>query len=130
MIMFAEIEPMSTMIAIMIMIVFIAMFLVFATTFAPWLQAFMSGTPVSLFSIIGMRFRKVPVKTVVIHLIMAKQAGVSISCNEMETAYLQGVDIEKITLAMIHAHREGGQFTFQELVDADLADKLDEKVGR
>lgn len=126
----AAIQPVILVFAIMMLIVFIFILLMFAITFAPWLQAYMSGTPVSLFSIIGMQFRKIPVKTVVSQLIMANQAGVNISCNEMERAYLQGVDIEKITLAMIHANREGGDFTFQELVEADLSDRLNEKLGR
>jgi hypothetical protein len=32
---------------------------------------------------------------------------------------LQGVDLEKVTLAMIHAQREGKDMLFQELVEAD-----------
>ena len=47
----------------------------------------------------------------------------------MEGAYLQGVDLEKITLALIHAKREGIEVTFQDLVQADLEDRLHEKLG-
>jgi uncharacterized protein YqfA (UPF0365 family) len=61
---------------------------------------------------------------------MAKQAGVSISCREMESAYLQGVDLEKVTLAMIHAKREGKELPFRELVEAELEDRLAEKLGK
>ena len=104
--------------------------LLFASTMAPWLQAVLSGAPVSVFSIIGMRLRRIPVRTVLRFLIMARQAGVSISCLEMESAYLQGVDLEKVTLAMIHAEREGKDMQFRELVEADLEDRLTEKLGR
>lgn len=84
----------------------------------------------SVFSIIGMRLRRIPVGTVLRFLIMARHAGVDISCHEMESAYLQGVDLEKVTLAMIHAEREGKHMLFRELVEADLEDRLAEKLGR
>ncbi len=89
-------------VAIVMVVFALLAFLVFASTFAPWLKAYSSGTPVTVFSIIGMQLRRIPVKTVLHFLIMAKQAGVNISCHEMESAYLQGVDLEKVTRAMIH----------------------------
>ena len=60
---------------------------------------------------------------------MATQAGVPVPSIEMERAYLQGVDLEKVTLALIHANREGKEFTFQKLVEADLENRLHEKLG-
>ena len=86
--------------------------------------------PVSVFSIIGMRLRRIPIGTVLRFLIMARHAGVDISCREMESACLQGVDREKVTLAMIHAKREGKDIPLQDLVEADLEDRLAEKLGR
>jgi uncharacterized protein YqfA (UPF0365 family) len=122
-------KPIVIVIAIVMVVAIVSIFFMFAMTLFPWLQAYMSGTPVSMFSILGMQFRRIPVRTVVRFLIMAKQAGVSISCSEMESAYLQGVDLEKVTLAMIHAKREGKKFQFRELVEADLEDRLAEKLG-
>jgi uncharacterized protein YqfA (UPF0365 family) len=61
-------------------------------------------------------------------LIAARQGGMVVSCTEMERALLQGVDLTKITLAAIHAKKQGLDFTFQELVDAELADQLAEKL--
>ena len=48
----------------------------------------------------------------------------------LHSAYLQGVDLEKLTLAMIHAKKQGMETTFEELVAADLEDRLAEKLGR
>ena len=54
--------------------------------------------PISVLNIVGMRFRRIEVNVVVDALIMARQAGVAVSCRQMESAYLQGVDLEKLTL--------------------------------
>ncbi|MBN2294367.1 MAG: flotillin-like FloA family protein [Pirellulales bacterium] len=118
--------------AIIVVVVFPLLFLLlFASAFfAPWLQAYTSGTPVPLISIIGMRLRRIPVQTVLRYLIMAKQSGVDISSNEMERAYLQGVDLEKVTLAMIRSEQESKGLKFQELVEADLENRLAEKLGK
>ena len=89
----------------------------------------MASAPISVFQIIGMRLRKTNVRVVVRSLIMATQAGVPVPSTEMESAYLQGVDLEKVTLALIHAHREGKTVTFRELVEADLEYRLHEKLG-
>jgi uncharacterized protein YqfA (UPF0365 family) len=80
----------------------------------------MCRVPLSVFAIIGMRFRKVNVKAVVRSLIMAQQAGIPLSTDEVERAYLQGADLEKVMHALIKAHREQKNVSFQELVEADL----------
>ena len=69
-------------------------------------------------------------RPVVKTLVMAHEAGVPLSCTEVESASLQGVDLEKITLAYIRATRENMDLTFQDLVDADLNDQLAAKLGR
>jgi len=111
-------------------LVSIAILIVFFQVCRSWMQAMVSGTPVTVFDILGMRFRRIDVEVVLKSLIMARQAGVAISCRQMESAYLQGVDLEKLTLAMIHAKKQGMEVTFEELVQADLEDRLAERLGR
>jgi len=123
-------EAIAIAAAVVIMAFSLLVLLVFAFNFLPWLRALTSGTPVSLPAIIGMRLRRVPVGTVLRFLIMARHAGLDVSCREMESAYLQGADLEKLTLAMIKAKREGMDLSFQDLVEADLEDRLAEKLGR
>jgi uncharacterized protein YqfA (UPF0365 family) len=106
----------------------LAVFIVASFTLRLWLQAVLSGVPISVFQIIGMRLRKTNANVVVRNLIAAKQAGVSLSCVELERAYLQGCDVEKLTLAMIEANRRGMNVTFQEAVDAELHGRLQEKM--
>ena len=88
----------------------------------------LSGAPISIFQIIGMRLRRTNASVIVRNLIAAKQGGVSVSCVELERAYLQGCDLEKLTLAMIEANRRGMKITFQEALDAELHDRLQEKM--
>lgn len=118
-----------TMVAVFLL-VNVAILVVFLRTFKPWLRSYMSGTPITVFDILGMRFRRTDVNAVLRALIMARQAGVAVSCRQMESAYLQGVDLEKLTLAMIRAKKQGKDVTFEELVTADLEDRLAEKLGR
>jgi uncharacterized protein YqfA (UPF0365 family) len=95
---------------------------------ALWLQAFMTKTPITMLEIIGMKFRKVNPRIVIQSMIMANQAGIALSRAELERAYLQGVDLVKITLAAIQAKKKNLDLTFQQLVDADLEGKLEEKL--
>ena len=108
--------------------------LIFRFLFLPWLRSFTSGVPIPTIEILGMRFRKVNVNAVLDALILAKQSGVDIGCRQMERAYLQGCDLETLTLAMIRAKQEGFEVTFEELaaaeVDGRLSEKLESFAGR
>ena len=127
---FAQAEIVVLVALGIVFLVNVALFVLFVKAFAPWFQAFMAGVPLPVTEILGMRFRRTDVKAVVNTLIMASQAGAPLSSTQVESAYLQGVDLEKITLAYIKATKENMDLTFQDLVDADLDCRLDEKLGR
>ena len=86
------------------------------------------GELVSLPQILGMKFRKVNPNTVMRTAIMVAQAGTPVPSAELERAYLQGVDIEKVALAFIETQKRGNKASFQDLVDAELHDRLEEKL--
>jgi uncharacterized protein YqfA (UPF0365 family) len=96
----------------------------FMTFFSTWLKAFLSGTPVMILDLIGMRMRGTDFKAVVRALIIARQGDVIIPPAEMEKAWVQGVDLDRVTLAIIRARKDNIDVTFQELVDADLDHRL------
>jgi len=102
----------------------------FVPVFAPWLQAYLSGVPLSVLDLVGMRMRKIDVRAVLRALILAHQAGAPLSSAEMQRACLQGADLEKVTLAFIRAKKEKLDITFKQLVEADLEDRLKEKLER
>lgn len=47
---------------------------------------------------------------------------------ELERAYLQGVNIEKVALAFIDTQKDGKKVLFQDTVDAELHQLLEEKL--
>jgi uncharacterized protein YqfA (UPF0365 family) len=56
-----------------------------------WFQAFVSGTPIPLFNIIGMSLRKIPPRLIVNARINLFKAGLKqISVADLETHYLAG----------------------------------------
>ncbi len=68
-----------------------------------WIQALLSKAPVSIFEIIGMRLRKVDIRTVVYSRIRAVKAGLDIPTNALETHYLAGGRVPNVITAMISA---------------------------
>ena len=113
---------------LVVLIICLCMFIVFASIFRIWLQAFMAGVHISLPQILGMKFRKVNPNTVVRTAIMVTQAGTPVPSAELERACLQGVDIEKVALAFVEMQKKGKEVPFQDLVDAELHHRLEEKL--
>ena len=68
-----------------------------------WIQATTSNAKVSLMDMIGMRFRKVDLRTVVINRIRAVKSGMDIPTNAIETHYLAGGRVNHVISAMIAA---------------------------
>ncbi len=72
--------------AVILLVLTAAMFALFASVLVPWLQANLSGARISVLRIVGMRLRRTNVKAVVRALILARQSGVDVSCDELERA--------------------------------------------
>ncbi len=105
-------------------VLFIVFLLAFFSFFRPWLKGFLAGTPISLFNLIGMRLRRSNVNLILDQGIAVAQAGHRISWPDLERAYLQKVDLEKMTLAYISSQKQNLGFTFRELVEAELEGNL------
>lgn len=103
-------------------------FMAMMMLFKPWLQGFLSGAPIPIFALIGMRLRRIDVSAVMRSLILAKQSGVELSHLDLQRAYLRGVDLEKITLAHIAAHKRRLGTSFEELVELELSDRLKDRL--
>ena len=58
-----------------------------------WIAAWASGAYERLFTLIGMRLRRVPPSTVVTARISAAKAGLAISINDLEAHYLAGGNV-------------------------------------
>ena len=71
-----------------------------------WFQAFVSGTPISLFNIVGMSLRKIPPRVIVNSYINAHKAGLKGICvADLETHYLAGGRVIDVVAALIAAQK-------------------------
>jgi uncharacterized protein YqfA (UPF0365 family) len=92
-----------------------------------WFQAYMSSADVGILSLVGMGFRQVNSKVIVIAKIMAAQAGLDInsrngiSTARLEAHYLAGGDVPKVIYAIIAAHRAMIDLDFDRAAAIDLA---------
>jgi uncharacterized protein YqfA (UPF0365 family) len=86
-----------------------------------WIAAWASGAYVGLFTLVGMRFRRVPPGVVVTAHISAVKAGLSIPINDLEAHYLAGGNVVKVVNAMISADKANIAMPFKRASAIDLA---------
>lgn len=87
-----------------------------------WFQAFVSGTPISLFNIIGMSLRKIPPRVIVNALINAHKAGLkSITTSDLETHFLAGGRVIDVVSALIAAQKANIPLDWNKATAIDLA---------
>jgi uncharacterized protein YqfA (UPF0365 family) len=92
-----------------------------------WFQAYMSSADVSIWSLVGMGFRQVPPRVIVMAKIMAYQAGLDInrrtgmSTTRLEAHYLAGGNVMNVVRALIAAQRAGIELDFDQAAAIDLA---------
>ena len=88
---------------IIVLLVLVVVVVVIGQFINLWIQAWLSNAHVSIFEIIGMRLRKVDIRTVVYSRIRAVKAGLDIATNALETHYLAGGRVPNVITAMISA---------------------------
>ncbi|MSQ90109.1 MAG: UPF0365 family protein [Phycisphaerales bacterium] len=86
-----------------------------------WLQAWLSGAPVSLLDLVMMRLRKVNPSLIVLNRISAKKTGLEISTQNMEAHFLAGGRVTNVVRAMIAAEKAGIDLPWDRAVAIDLA---------
>lgn len=87
-----------------------------------WFQAFVSGAPISLFNIIGISMRKIPVRLIVNARITSYKAGLKqITVADLETHYLAGGNILNVVRAMIASDKANFPLTWRQATAIDLA---------
>ncbi len=87
-----------------------------------WFQAFVSGTPISLFNIVGMSLRKIPPRTIVNARINLFKAGLKqITVSDLETHYLAGGHITNVVEALIAAEKANIPLDWRRATAIDLA---------
>lgn len=93
-------------------------------TFVPvmlWISALAAGVRISIFTLIGMRLRRVIPSRVVNPLIKAHKAGLDVTINQLESHYLAGGNVDRVVNALIAAHRANIELSFERCAAIDLA---------
>jgi len=105
---------------VVIVIVAIMLFLHFVPI-GLWISALASNVHVGIFTLVGMRMRRVPPQKIVLPLIKANKAGLSVNVNQLEAHYLAGGNVDKVVDALIAAHRAQIPLPFERSAAIDLA---------
>ncbi|ANU11238.1 hypothetical protein A1A1_03422 [Planococcus antarcticus DSM 14505] len=93
-------------------------------TFVPitlWISALAAGVKISIFTLIGMRLRRVIPSRIVNPLIKASKAGLTVTINQLESHYLAGGNVDRVVNALIAAHRANIELPFERAAAIDLA---------
>lgn len=111
---------------IVMVLAVIAIIIVLAVLFtlvpvALWISALAAGVRVSIFTLIGMRLRRVIPNRVVNPLIKAHKAGLNVSTNQLESHYLAGGNVDRVVNALIAAERANIELPFERGAAIDLA---------
>lgn len=112
------------MIFVLILIVIGLILLAILLTIVPvmlWISALAAGVRVSIFTLIGMRLRRVIPSRVINPLIKASKAGLHVTTNQLESHYLAGGNVDRVVNALIAAHRANIELSFERAAAIDLA---------
>ena len=86
-----------------------------------WVSALAAGVNVGIFTLVGMRLRRVNPSQIVMPLIKANKAGLDVNVNQLEAHYLAGGDVDRVVDALIAAERASIPLTFERAAAIDLA---------
>lgn len=86
-----------------------------------WISSLAANVKVSIFNLIGMRLRRVVPSRIVLPLIKATKAGLSLSVNQLEAHYLAGGNVDSVVNALIASERAGIELHFEKAAAIDLA---------
>ncbi|RIW37587.1 UPF0365 family protein [Bacillus salacetis] len=114
----------ASTILILVAVVAGLIFLGVLFTFVPvmlWISAIAAGVRISIFTLVGMRLRRVIPSRIINPLIKAHKAGLSVTINQLESHYLAGGNVDRVVNALIAAHRANIELTFERAAAIDLA---------
>ena len=86
-----------------------------------WISAIASGVKISIFSLIGMKIRRVSPRKIVAPMIKATKAGIKVRSNELEAHFLAGGNVDSVVNALIAAERAGMDLSLEKASAIDLA---------
>ena len=106
---------------LLILVVAVLVIVLYLIPVRLWVAAFASGAYVGLFTLVGMRLRRVPPSTIVTARISAVKAGLDISVNDLEAHFLAGGNVVNVVNALISADKANIAMPFKRAAAIDLA---------
>ena len=110
----------GTIILIAVIVILVILFFQFVPV-ALWISALAAGVRVGIWTLIGMRLRRVVPSRIVIPLIKAVKAGINIPINKLEAHYLAGGNVDRVVNSLIAAQRANIPLEFERSAAIDLA---------
>ncbi len=114
----------SNLVFFIVIIVIAIVFLSLLLNFIPvglWITAYFSGVKIGLFTLVGMRFRRVVPSKIVNPLIKATKGGIELGVDKLEAHYLAGGNVNTVVDALIAAQRADIELLFERAAAIDLA---------
>jgi uncharacterized protein YqfA (UPF0365 family) len=102
-------------------VIVITLFGIFFYFLGVWVRALMSGARVSIWTLVGMKLRRIPPTLIVDARIRLMKSGLSLSTDELEAHYLSGGDVSNVVNALIAADKANIPLGFQRAAAIDLA---------
>lgn len=86
-----------------------------------WISANVSGVRVTIFELVGMRIRRIPVSVIVNSLVTARKAGLNVTSNDLQTHFMAGGNVPNVIRALISADKANISLSFKQATAIDLA---------
>lgn len=114
----------TVLIATVVAVFAILAILVVFFSFIPirlWISALASNTKVGIFTLIGMKLRRVKPELIVNPLIQITKAGIDIPISKLEAHFLAGGNVDNVVKALVAAQRAEIPLNFERAAAIDLA---------
>jgi uncharacterized protein YqfA (UPF0365 family) len=106
---------------VLVAVVAIAFIAIFLKFFGLWFRALLSGAHISIGRLVGMWIRRVKGRLIVDSRIMLAKAGIDVDSDQLETHFLAGGDVIRVSKALIAASKANIPLNFQRATAIDLA---------
>jgi uncharacterized protein YqfA (UPF0365 family) len=106
---------------VILAVIFGFLFFLYYFLLGMWIRTIAAGVPLSIITLVRMRLMGIQPSVIVTNLVRARKAGLALTVDEMQSHYLAGGRVEKVTLAMIAAQRAQIPLEWQRAAAIDLA---------
>ncbi len=108
----------GNLVLLLIVVTFLVCLILF---FKPIVNAWLNGVSVSVFYVLGMKFRNVSHEVILHSAIFAKKNGLELKIEEMEEHHLSGGRLERVIAGLVLAKKTDLNVSFKKMSAIDLS---------